>query len=379
MVLATIPIVTPVMLSTARAANPAMTFPCWRDAATDVQGEAAVSSVSARQGVGAFAAGFKLRRGIFSPLILRYSNGSWIQERVHTVGPSRLDGVALISSHSAWAIGTAQPLTGYLRPIAVHWNGLAWQQVTLPTISRTFTTLSSISATGDRNVWAVGNSQTRTQVRAIAEHWDGRTWRLEVIPGVTGRAAYLSDVMALPDGEVWAVGSVISAAGERPLLLQRTSHRWKPVAVPQRINSGAFLGLWASKRAILTVGYSAASTGVSSRRALVARWDGHGWETDATFSRPAQLTSLTVSKHGEVTAVGYKENGGVLVQVGGARRLLQTVATPHAGPRGQSALFGVSTLGRQELAVGAYVRQDGTLRPLLMRTTVCSATAARRR
>jgi hypothetical protein len=102
----------------------------------------------------------------------------------------------------AWAFG-ANDLSGSStspqEPVAVHWNGTAWQASTLPSgLNSEIIAASAVSAS---NVWAV------TQFGGYVLHWNGVMWSVATqLPGSSGGFGQLTGVTALSSTDVWAFG-----------------------------------------------------------------------------------------------------------------------------------------------------------------------------
>jgi hypothetical protein len=82
-----------------------------------------------------------------------------------------LNGVVEISPNDAWAVGNTTDITGFVgaKPIAIHWNGIAWSVSTLPDLG-TGGTLASVTASSATSVWAAGSPGGTTSVL----HWNGQ-------------------------------------------------------------------------------------------------------------------------------------------------------------------------------------------------------------
>ncbi len=120
-----------------------------------------------------------------------------------TVG-GQLDGVAVASAASVWAVGTSS----LGNPLAVRWDGRAWTRVPTPGGDRLTSpsggSLNGVAALSARDAWAVGAGMYN---KALIEHWDGRAWTLVYSPAL--ESIGLDAVAATSPGNAWAVGRTL--------------------------------------------------------------------------------------------------------------------------------------------------------------------------
>ena len=120
------------------------------------------------------------------------------------VSVNGLNGIAAVSAHSVWAVGSAA--TG--KPLIEHWDGRAWGQV--PSASprgATESLLNSVAATGSSTAWAVGYYNTGKTIKTLIERWNGRGWAQVTSPNPGGvHGSFLLGVAAAGSSSAWAVG-----------------------------------------------------------------------------------------------------------------------------------------------------------------------------
>jgi hypothetical protein len=87
-----------------------------------------------------------------------------------TVGGSGRDDVWAVPWPSPFQQGTAPPPAGY----AWHWNGTAWQQVTVPTLD-SYGVVRKVVSSSPNDAWILYES-------GLVAHWDRMTWA----PSATG-------------------------------------------------------------------------------------------------------------------------------------------------------------------------------------------------
>lgn len=133
------------------------------------------------------------------PLIEHFNGKSWSESESAAGAGNEIIAVAAVSPTDVWALGLSKVgRRGAASGAIEHFNGTAWSvAVALPS----GTLLSSISATSENNVWAVGGN--------TVEHFNGSEW-VSVTPPVPPAATEvgLSGVSALSATDVWAVGTV---------------------------------------------------------------------------------------------------------------------------------------------------------------------------
>jgi hypothetical protein len=118
--------------------------------------------------------------------------------------------VIALGSDDAWAFG-ANDLSGGdgtspQQPVAVQWNGTAWQASAMPTsVPFGITAASAISAS---DIWAV------TQFGGYVLHWDGSTWSVATqLPGSSQDSGQVTDITAFSDSNVWVYGGAGFTSG----------------------------------------------------------------------------------------------------------------------------------------------------------------------
>jgi hypothetical protein len=123
-----------------------------------------------------------------------------------------LSDVSASSASSAWTVGS----TAEGRSVAWHWDGSAWRSTPLPTVSDQLN-LTSVAAVDDGEAWAVGwqmrpIDRLNYDTHAVIEHWDGAGWRMVPAP-YAGQSSLLS-VTASGPRDVWAVGQIFHDSKE---------------------------------------------------------------------------------------------------------------------------------------------------------------------
>ena len=174
--------------------------------------------------------------GYFGPLTVHWDGSTWtnVPDPLPLNPGTALVGVADISSADAYAIGNQ----GSAHGLVEQWDGTAWtrpaDQPPFPEPNGdTFAqnTVSAISATSASNVWIVG-TYLQTVYGNIWDpysvHWDGTAWNLVTMPQVTG--AVFTSADAISPANVWAAGN--SPSG--PLIAHWIANAISPANVGQQ-------------------------------------------------------------------------------------------------------------------------------------------------
>lgn len=172
-------------------------------------------------------------------LILRWNGKSWRQvPSPNPSGQSVLTSVAATTSIHAWAVGYA--ITGtsaygvqISQTVFLQWNGRIWTRIPSPNLipfggNRLF----GVAATAYNNVWTVGYDQRPgDNIDGLILHWDGVEWQAPTVPlsNFSG-PEMLSSVAATSQSNVWAVGWHIPFSSEDevlPLILHYNGQSWQ--------------------------------------------------------------------------------------------------------------------------------------------------------
>src|SRR5205823_6432147 len=102
---------------------------------------------------------------------------AWRSVPLPKVYGSWLQSLATVSANDAWAVGSAGNWDAGVpsRGLVEHWDGIRWSVVRplAPRGSR----LSTVSASGPRNVWAAGAYRSKGErfhtARPLLLHWNG--------------------------------------------------------------------------------------------------------------------------------------------------------------------------------------------------------------
>jgi hypothetical protein len=264
-----------------------------------------------------------LTNTLVSKTVIEHWNGStWTR----TASPGSFDTNNLIpalsslsmdSATDGWAVGQVYSKNkNASTPLALHWNGVTWQQVTASSAS-SFTGVASFSPT---DATAVGGVQTSGGgVEPAAFDWNGTTWALaQALPPLSGgSAAELAGpygLSAASAADLWTVGGQFTSSAIKNLAWHWNGTRWTRSQVLVTPSGSGLTGEAATSPSnVWAVGYT---IGGSVRTPLSAHWNGTGWTQVTTpdpggSSQDTVLNAVGAAGSGNVWAVGYYSTGQI--------------------------------------------------------------------
>ncbi|GAB3897921.1 hypothetical protein GCM10029964_081570 [Kibdelosporangium lantanae] len=187
-----------------------------------------------------------------------------------------LHGVTMRTATDGWAVGGSgvdKGKGGFDRTVITHWDGTTWSIVPSPSPGTLHNQLSAVAARTADDVWAVGHcSNADGHPVPLALHWDGVAWQQVAVPPSGIGDDELLDVATVGGTDVWIVGTSISKPSGRQLAF---ALRWDGTAW-QTFRSAAnqFTGVSArSATEVWVAGYAEAPDGLHQVGQL-ERWDG---------------------------------------------------------------------------------------------------------
>jgi hypothetical protein len=235
-----------------------------------------LNAVAAPDAAHAFAVGeFGVKRKA-KPLIEQFDGTAWSMARLGRAGPGyaiELTGVAASSWRDAWAVGN-RDLGDVQATLMLHWNGSAWSKVPTQQVPGSVeTVLYKVAVVSPSDAWAVGFSYDQALgQRPVAEHWDGIAW--SVIPTPDPEEGSFENVAADASNDAWAVGFPIGAPG--PLAEHWDGSSWSTVTVHHPSRLDGLSGVTASPAGVFAVGEQ------PTRSPIAERWDGTSFRPMAT-------------------------------------------------------------------------------------------------
>ncbi len=300
-----------------------------------------------------WAVGVYAKKGADLGQALHWTGKKWFLVATPTPGGTLKDGlndlidVACTSADSCWAVGSygnLGGLTAVILNLALHWNGKAWSQVTVPDPGGTgkglVTTLASVRCTSPDVCWAAGSAGKIAGSIVFSNEmlrWNGKSkkWSSVTVPNPAGVAKgdvnELSGLSCTAPANCWAAGTY-GKFGKRTLnlALHWNGMSWSKVRTPNPDGSGAgasnsLVGVsCTSSKDCWAVG-GIGDTGVDpliENEAL--HWNGMSW-TRALLPQPggmaggdlSDLTGVRCTDPANCWAVGeqQKKNGPSLDQI----------------------------------------------------------------
>ena len=305
------------------------------------------------------AVGFRIAPPFrFTALAAAWDGTQWTRQRVRLDTDAtevQLTDVDLQSPTRGWTVGRGFGGDGS-GAITARWNGKTWKGVPTDGLSGDIG-FAGVAAVGRKDVWAVGQEQIGATLKGTIAHYDGHTWTHVDVPPLEDVGDYtaLSSVAASADGTLWAVG----IGG---VAIRYDGSSWKQVELPkingqyvdlQKVRSFASSGIWA-------VGYASVD---HARLPVALHWDGTKWQTvQVPAGDHAQLNDVSETATG-VVAIGYRDDVTVFY---GLRLDPDGPAQALKLPDGHDALFGSASSddGKELWVVGSgSVGSEGKIAP----------------
>ncbi len=154
------------------------------------------------------------QQGSGSALALHWDGTFWTVRNDGIPEFTRFDSVSADAPDDVWAVGD----------VIARWDGTSWEVMgSVPDANH-----HAIAAIAPDDVWVVGTTYRGHHTLTYTEHWDGTSW--SVVPSPNrgrSRQNYLTSVTALGPDDVWAVGRWVGSAGVRALVLHWNGQEWK--------------------------------------------------------------------------------------------------------------------------------------------------------
>ena len=164
------------------------------------------------------------------------ASGGWqVQKIISMPGDSvQLNSVTAVSRTDAWAAGGVAP-TGSSRyqPLLVHWDGSAWQPVTLP--ARILAALGPGQGLSVIGAWRAGGFWAFDGLNGTWLRHHGQRWTAGQLPapGAGGSTPVITSAVVLNRANVWAFGFSIERGGQAaPYAAHLRAGTWRVVALP---------------------------------------------------------------------------------------------------------------------------------------------------
>lgn len=263
---------------------------------------------------------------------------------------TRLTAVTAVSANDAWAVGLWRDNPAGRGPVALRWNGAAWNVAELPNTSHlgSYPETEGVDAAPNGDIWFVGNVTTTYPtynlplvLRRRGETWDAVgtvTLRPQTVYPFAARGGLLYEVDALAADDVWAVGSAVGfgdgGATSVPLAVHWNGSGWSDVDVPRVANRHHELSdvVAISHDDVWAVGNYRNVAGAF--HAITYHWNGQSWShVDSPIEHMAgdgDLEDVVATGPNDVWAIGGVNGAVVLMHWDGSQWSLAT-APPNSG------------------------------------------------
>jgi hypothetical protein len=302
--------------------------------------------------------------GVYTPRTMtqHWDGSAWsIVPSPSPGGEDVLHAVDAVASNDVWAVGYTD--LGMLNPLALHWDGTAWTSIPVPRDPNSFSNeLKGVAAVSASDVWAVGEyyaGTDGTDLRPLIVHWDGLAW--SIVAGPPGVFSYLWAATAISANDVWAVGFGLSGT----TALHWDGASWTRVALPTSPNGYVLYSVsGAAANDVWAVGSLGPLTGNGT---LALHWDGMAWSIVASPNPGTNnfFDAVTAVRPGEAWAVGATgpaNQGGALIEHWDGTAW-SVVPNPNAA--GDPGLAAVAAVGPNDVwAAGLYNSVNGTRQTL---------------
>ncbi len=202
------------------------------------------------------------------PLILEQTSpNSWLQHTLPiTYNTMTVRDIAGTASNDIWLVGDEDGGAAFV----LHWNGLAWSEVSLPAAGGDLFHLNTVQAANSTEVWIGGSylNASRSFSFPAIFHLSGGTWTVTA----TNDGAINGEItdIAVNGSERWAVGT---PQGQTPIVLRWNSTEWE-----YDLSTPAYSGGLASYTRVKVFGPDQVwIAGYTPFQSVANRWDGTNW------------------------------------------------------------------------------------------------------
>jgi hypothetical protein len=276
-----------------------------------------------------------------------------------------LSSVGASGPRDVWVVGEQYGSGHGNGSAARHWNGTSWRDLSpgQPSVQ-----LQDVAVRSPTDAWAVGASKATS----VIDHWDGSAWSLERTPPNHGATAQeLLGVSARAPDDVWAVGTYRSGAEYRTLIEHWNGSAWLVVPTPTTGPRSAVLKdvVTLSPDDAWAVGWHVDES--RRYRTLAEHWDGSVWTIVPTPGSPTGddvLTSVAAASPDDVWAVGHSGTGDTIeplaVRWDGQAWTVQSLPAPGSD---NARLTAIALASGDPVVAGQAEGDGGVAGPLVYR------------
>jgi hypothetical protein len=266
--------------------------------------------------------------------ILLWNGTSWSQMTLPKIaGSTSLESISASSEKNAWAVGeVCQDKRGSCTLLVLGWNGSSWIRYPMSQLRGLYAVGYTTLDLSPTDAWIGGGSE----LGSVALNWNGHSWVNVAVPGSSGFNSAINEIAAIPgSSEVWA----IEAASGGQLTIKWNGAKWKVVRLPQA-SKGALSdydlgGLAASSpTSAWAIGVSYSNSGTV--RTLILEGTGAKWTlvkspdpgpTNELFGIATSSTTSALSVGSESSSF-QQDVEGLAVQWNGAAWSVVKLPTP---------------------------------------------------
>jgi len=271
--------------------------------------------VSARSSTAAWAVGtYAGASNVNQSLVLHWNATKWSKQATPDPGPNgnQLTSVRAFSSSNVWAVGSYSDASFTSHSLALHWNGAAWSQRTLPVPSSSSSALSDVAGTSASNIWVSGWYGCGSLTCTFYLHWNGTLW--SVVPTPRNGS---SNISVLGATSAWSAGTYYDNVSNtyRTIAYHWNGTAWKLTSTPDpepsgenwfyAVNGDAANDVWATG---WTCAIVSGTCGFDvNHNAFVAHWTGKSWSqtpSGVSSTMPSALPGVTSISTADAWAVG---------------------------------------------------------------------------
>ncbi|GAA1802315.1 hypothetical protein [Actinomadura chokoriensis] len=204
-----------------------------------------------------------------NPVVRRWKNGGWVEYDLQNLpNQATVTDVDAVAPEDVWINAARSGSSAAAGPYLGHFTGSRFEEVALPSPSKTLTVQASAAGvwvtvdsgvyrrTGgtwtfvtaypdvylrtahiraDDDIWVIGTPGPYDQVPQ-AFHWDGRSWANVPVNGLPEGRIGILDMVALSPTDAWAIGWNVSTSPITSVMLHWDGTAWTSVAPPPGLN-----------------------------------------------------------------------------------------------------------------------------------------------
>jgi hypothetical protein len=183
-------------------------------------------------------------------------------------------------------------------PLALRWDGKAWQQTEQPVPDGR---LDDVLVKSADDVWAVGGTENGAEIKPVLQHWTGKAWSRVDAPAEENPEENAQYTTIAAQGDDLLIGRY----GDQPSVLRYSGGKWQEL--PRKgLEDLTYLN------DLKVVGEEIWAAGIHG----IARFDGKSWTkvdlpVTVPAGRPFDITEIVVKSTDDIWAVGMKSDAAL--------------------------------------------------------------------